>query len=134
VDVLFPDESVPATEKSTTTDWLGTGVSSCRWTTPRDFSEGTAKIIDEEVQKLLRDADERAYQLLEGHRKELDAIVEALLQREELLREEIELVLKGEKLPDLPKIVEPPPPKPPREPASQPEAPPTFKPAPSPAV
>ena len=27
---------------------------------PRDFSEGTAQIIDEEVQKLLREADEQA--------------------------------------------------------------------------
>ncbi len=32
---------------------------------PRDFSEGTAQIIDEEVQRLLREADQRAYDLLE---------------------------------------------------------------------
>jgi cell division protease FtsH len=61
---------------------------------PRDFSEGTAQIIDEEVQRLLREADERAYQLLQAHRDKLDRLVEALLQREELLREEIDEILR----------------------------------------
>jgi cell division protease FtsH len=61
---------------------------------PKDFSEGTANIIDEEVQKLLREADELAYQLLRDNRADLDKIAEALLQREELQREEIEELLK----------------------------------------
>jgi cell division protease FtsH len=60
---------------------------------PRDFSEGTAQVIDEEVQRLLAEADERAYELLNAHRPELDRLVEALLQKEELLREEIEQLL-----------------------------------------
>jgi cell division protease FtsH len=60
---------------------------------PRDFSEETATVIDEEVQKILREADLRAYEILEGHRAELDRLVEALLQREELLHEEIEEIL-----------------------------------------
>jgi cell division protease FtsH len=63
----------------------------------RDFSEGTAIIIDQEVQRLLREADEHAYQLLESHRDELDKLVDALLQREELLREEIDEILGKEK-------------------------------------
>ncbi len=66
---------------------------------PRDFSEGTAQLIDDEVQKLLREADERAQELLGKNRDKLDALVEALLQREELLRDEIEKVLRGEPLP-----------------------------------
>jgi cell division protease FtsH len=61
----------------------------------RDFSEGTAQVIDEEVQKLLREADDHAYHLLETHRADLDRLVEALLQREELQREEIEELLQG---------------------------------------
>jgi cell division protease FtsH len=61
---------------------------------PRDFSEGTAEIIDEEVQRLLREADQRAYELLENHRHDLDRLAEALLQREELQREEIDQLLK----------------------------------------
>jgi cell division protease FtsH len=59
----------------------------------RDFSEETASIIDAEVQKLLREADLRAQEILEAHRADLDRMVEALLQREELLHEEIEEIL-----------------------------------------
>src|SRR5262249_7219081 len=66
---------------------------------PRDFSEGTAQLIDDEVQRLLREADDRAYELLAKNRDKLDALVEALLQREELLRDEIDKVLRGEPLP-----------------------------------
>jgi cell division protease FtsH len=60
---------------------------------PRDFSEGTAQVIDEEVQRLLREADQRAYEMVETHRAQLDSLVEALLQREELLRDDIERLL-----------------------------------------
>jgi cell division protease FtsH len=62
----------------------------------RDFSEGTAQIIDEEVQKILREADQRAYDLLASHRTELDRLVEALLEKEELERKEIEELLGPE--------------------------------------
>ena len=60
---------------------------------PRDFSEETASVIDEEVQKLLREADEHAYELLKGNRDKVERIVDALMQREELLREEIDAIL-----------------------------------------
>jgi cell division protease FtsH len=63
---------------------------------PRDFSEGTAQVIDEEVQKLLREADQRAFDLLRDNREELDRIVEALLEREELDRKDIEELLNPE--------------------------------------
>jgi cell division protease FtsH len=66
---------------------------------PRDFSEGTAQIIDQEVQRLLREADERAYELLKAHRADLDRLADALLQREELQREEIEELLRAGGLP-----------------------------------
>jgi cell division protease FtsH len=60
---------------------------------PRDFSEGTAQVIDEEVQRLLREADERAFEVIQGHRDELEKLVAALLQKEELLKDEIEALL-----------------------------------------
>jgi cell division protease FtsH len=60
---------------------------------PRDFSESTAATIDEEVQKLLREADEHAYELLKAHRDQVERLVEALMQKEELLREEIDQIL-----------------------------------------
>jgi cell division protease FtsH len=62
---------------------------------PRDFSEGTAQIIDEEVQRLLREADHRAFDLLEKNRADLDRLAEELLHREELQREEIDQLLRG---------------------------------------
>jgi len=61
---------------------------------PRDFSEGTAQIIDEEVQRLLREADQRSYDLLEKNREDLDRLADALIQREELQREEIDELLR----------------------------------------
>ncbi|HLJ97359.1 MAG TPA: ATP-dependent zinc metalloprotease FtsH [Gemmataceae bacterium] len=61
---------------------------------PRDFSEGTAQMIDEEVQRLLREADQRAYTHLEQHRTDLDRLAETLLQREELSREDIDRLLR----------------------------------------
>jgi cell division protease FtsH len=60
---------------------------------PRDFSEATARIIDEEVQKLLTAADERAYELLSAHRADMDRVVDALLQKEELLKDDLEALL-----------------------------------------
>jgi cell division protease FtsH len=62
---------------------------------PRDFSEGTAQVIDEEVQRLLRDADRQAMDLLEKNRADLDRLAEELLHREELQREEIDQLLRG---------------------------------------
>jgi cell division protease FtsH len=61
---------------------------------PRDFSEGTAGLIDEEVRRILRAADDHAFNLLASHRHLMERLVEALLQKEELLREEIDEILK----------------------------------------
>jgi len=58
-----------------------------------DFSEGMAQIVDEEVQKLLREAEQTALDLLKQHRDLLDRLVEQLLQKEELSGAEIEQVL-----------------------------------------
>jgi cell division protease FtsH len=60
---------------------------------PRDFSDQTAHQIDEEVQRLLVEADERAYSIIDEHRPELERMVELLLQKEELLTEDLELIL-----------------------------------------
>jgi cell division protease FtsH len=57
---------------------------------PRDHSEHTAQIIDEEVARIIREADDRAYHLLEEHRDELERVTEALIEREVLTVAEIE--------------------------------------------
>ncbi len=74
----------------------------------RDFSEGTAKIIDEEIQRIVNQALARASELLSKHRPDLDRLVEALLVHEELDREEVEQVLKGVPPGDLRKTPPPP--------------------------
>jgi cell division protease FtsH len=54
----------------------GAGMSS------RPFAEATQAAIDGEVSKLLRQAEDRAVNLLTSHRGELDSLVTLLLERE----------------------------------------------------
>ena len=56
---------------------------------PRDHSEHMQQIIDEEVARILREADEHAYRLLDEHRDELERLTEALIEREVLTEGEI---------------------------------------------
>ncbi len=57
---------------------------------PRDHSEHMQQIIDEEVARILRQADERAMRILEEHRDDLERLSEALVEREVLNEHEIE--------------------------------------------
>jgi cell division protease FtsH len=55
----------------------------------REFSEETAHAIDQEVQRFLTDAAERATQMLTEHRDDLDRLAQALLEKETLGHDEI---------------------------------------------
>jgi cell division protease FtsH len=59
----------------------------------RDHSEHTAQVIDEEIGRILRESDERAYRLLEEHRDDLERITEALIEREVLTQGELEEIV-----------------------------------------
>jgi cell division protease FtsH len=48
----------------------------------RDYSDETARVIDEEVERILREQEERTRKTLTEHRAGLDAIAQALLERE----------------------------------------------------
>src|SRR6266480_2946637 len=74
----------------------------------REISERTAELVDTEVKRILGDAFERAKTVLIDHRDALDRLAAALLERETLDREEVELVVAGKPLPPVP----PPPPAP----------------------
>ncbi len=50
----------------------------------RKFSEETARIIDQEVQRFLTNAADRAFKMLTKHREELDRVAKGLLERESL--------------------------------------------------
>lgn len=56
---------------------------------PRQFSEHTQEMIDEEVGRILLEADQQAEELLRTRRDELEKLTRALLQREELSEQEI---------------------------------------------
>jgi cell division protease FtsH len=53
---------------------------------PRRFSEHTAQVIDEEVVRMLREASEKAREMLTKHRDKLDTVA-AALDRDETLDE-----------------------------------------------
>jgi cell division protease FtsH len=55
----------------------------------RPFSEETARVVDAEVFRIIGEGHDEARRLLTKHRKELDALAEALLERETLDEEEI---------------------------------------------
>jgi cell division protease FtsH len=55
----------------------------------KPFSEETARVIDAEVQRIINESHEQAKRLLNEHRDQLDALVEALLARETLDEKEI---------------------------------------------
>jgi cell division protease FtsH len=59
----------------------------------RDHSEHTAQLIDEEVARILRESDGRAYRLLEEHRDDLERITEALIEREVLTEGELKEIV-----------------------------------------
>jgi cell division protease FtsH len=62
-------------------------------TEQKDFSEYTARVIDEEIQRIIHAMEQRAEQLLEQHQEKLDILADALLEQETLEVEEVERLL-----------------------------------------
>jgi cell division protease FtsH len=65
----------------------------------REVSERTAELVDTELKRLLGEAYEHARDILTKHRDQLDRLAAALLERETLDREEVDLVVAGKRLP-----------------------------------
>ena len=76
--------------------FLGRDISSGQ----RNYSERTAQLIDEEVQRLVLEGQDQARELLNANRETLDRMAEALLERETLDSEEIDALAAGEELPE----------------------------------
>jgi cell division protease FtsH len=66
----------------------------------RAVSENVAERVDTEVKRLLDEAYGTAMQMLEANRPLLEEIAEALLERETLDREDIDMLAAGERLPE----------------------------------
>jgi cell division protease FtsH len=65
----------------------------------REVSERTAQLVDTEVKRVIDNAYERAKQTLQANLELLHAVAAALLERETLTREDIEMLSRGEQLP-----------------------------------
>jgi len=59
----------------------------------KDFSEHTQQIIDEEIQKILLEMEQKAESLIYDNRTKLDALAEALLENETLDKKQIDWIL-----------------------------------------
>jgi cell division protease FtsH len=55
----------------------------------KPFSDDTARLIDDEVHRIIDECHSEAKRLLVQHRKQLDGLVEALVTRETLNEQEI---------------------------------------------
>ena len=64
----------------------------------REYSEETARAIDEEVKKLIDTQFEEARKLLEAHRTEIDAVAKALVRYETLDASDIDRLMRGDVL------------------------------------
>ncbi|RLB47176.1 MAG: cell division protein FtsH [Deltaproteobacteria bacterium] len=72
-----------------------------------DYSEQTACEIDKEVRRIIDAEYARATKIIAENMDKLDAIAEALLERETLDHEEITAIMNGEELPERNRIVIP---------------------------
>jgi cell division protease FtsH len=63
----------------------------------RDYSENLASIVDNEIRKLIDNAHQEAFDILEANRVILDELVLVLLEKETILKDEIQEIFKGVK-------------------------------------
>ena len=61
----------------------------------RPYAEGTQEVIDQEVSRLLSEAEDRARVLLTDNRSALDAVIAALLEKETISGEDLGNIVSG---------------------------------------
>ncbi len=64
----------------------------------KNMSDATAKLIDEEIRRVVEDGERKARQILTEHMDELHALAKGLLEFETLSADEIRRVIRGEKI------------------------------------
>ena len=64
---------------------------------PKRYSEEMAWLMDQEIQKIIIDAESRVTEILTGKRHTLDALAEALMKEEMLERADVERIIQGSK-------------------------------------
>ena len=68
----------------------------------KDYSEKTAESIDEEIKHIVMEGYERAETIIRENRDALEAITEALIERESIDGNEVDMLIRGDTLPPLP--------------------------------
>ncbi|NLG19303.1 MAG: ATP-dependent zinc metalloprotease FtsH [Fibrobacter sp.] len=63
---------------------------------PRDFSEYTARIIDEEVQRIILEQESRALEILARNRGKLDLLASSLMEHETLENRDIDIIISAD--------------------------------------
>jgi cell division protease FtsH len=62
------------------------------------MSEDTAKLIDEEIRRIVTDGEKKAREVLYANRDKLEAITQALMEYETISGDEVQQVMRGEKI------------------------------------
>ncbi len=65
----------------------------------RPYSDDTARLIDEEVESLIKEASQRAETVIEANMKPLEDLAQALLKKETIEEDEVKKILKDAKMP-----------------------------------
>jgi len=65
----------------------------------RQYSDETAKVIDDEVEALITEAAKRARQVIKQNRTYLESLKDVLLEKETVEADEVAKILKGTKMP-----------------------------------
>ncbi len=64
---------------------------------PKRYSEEMGWLMDQEIQKIIIDAESKATEILTNKRQTLDALAEALIKDEMLDRADVERIIQGSK-------------------------------------
>lgn len=70
----------------------------------RQYSDETAKIIDDEVENLITEAANRARMVIKANKDKLEALKEELLKKETVEADDVIKIFKGSKMPDEAKL------------------------------
>src|SRR4029077_1793353 len=64
----------------------------------KNVSDATAKVIDDEIRRIVDEGERSAREILTGHLEELNLLAKGLLEYEPLSADEIRRVIKGERI------------------------------------
>jgi cell division protease FtsH len=64
----------------------------------QNMSEDTARLIDEEIRRIVTAGEQKAWEILSAHRNELGAVTQALMEYETITGEECQSLMRGEKI------------------------------------